>query len=247
MKVNVKIIGALVLVLFASASAEEFPGKAKLRNKYDTFAIFNRILRTFYPEIWHKMHELSLLDDFTYVYPQEVRFKIEAFCRPPVSDRIAGQMQPCSTYYPKQDPLMIGSFKLTMAGEVTAFDAGYADKEHKFYPFMETAADNHWSKERVDQELLAAHAKFTPDKRTNFLEMLKKQDFTVLLGKYRLKSIDFIYDFEGDLEHDNSGPILQWVVQTEIVRDHKRKTCLLFFEPFDGTLRRMKTEYKLFR
>jgi len=64
LKVNAKRIGALVLVLFASASAQESQGE-KLRNRHDTFAIFNRILRAFYPEIWHKAHELSLLDDFT--------------------------------------------------------------------------------------------------------------------------------------------------------------------------------------
>lgn len=230
----------LVLV-FLSAGSAQTANEERLRNKYDTFAIFNRILHTFYPEIWHKAHELTLLDDFAYVYPQMVRFKIEAFCRPPVSDRIVGQAQPCSTYYPKQDPLMIGSFNLTKSGEVTSFDAGYAEEEHKFYPFMEQAEANNWSNERVRDELLAAHAKFTPDKRADFLEVLKTQDLTPLVGKYLIKSVDFVYEFENNgRDYHYPGVVLQWVVQAEAVGTRKRKTVLLFYEPFDGTLRKIR-------
>jgi len=137
---------------------------------------------------------------------------------------------------------MIGSFKLTQSGEVTSFDAGYAEEEHKFYPFMEEAEANNWSHERVRDELVAAHAKFTPDKRDDFLEVIKAQDLTPLVGKYRIKSIKFVYEFENSFGSDNPAPILQWVVQAETVRAGKRKTCLLFYEPFDGTLRRMKIE-----
>ena len=90
----------------------------------------------------------------------------------------------------------------------------------------------------VLQELKDAGAKFTPDKKEEFLELFRKQRLDQFFGKSRVKSVRFVFQH---LNSSSSGAILRWVVDLEVRRSNGRLTNhVLFYEPFEGTLDKIR-------
>jgi hypothetical protein len=92
---------------------------------------------------------------------------------PPGRASIKGQIQPCSLTTPTHDPSLRGFFTLVPSGELQIYEGYLPEYERKFQKFFDEAEHRDISLILREGEMLkAAGAQFTPEKKTEFLEVM---------------------------------------------------------------------------
>jgi hypothetical protein len=226
------------------------PSAVTHRYTEDTFVIVKRFIYSAYPQL-KETYELQLRVDDLYnkvppSAPKGVGFTVEDFCKAPVpqnaSSYHARQPDLCHVFYPDRSFLMQGFFSFTPSGQIREYEGYFVEMDKKlqsaiakinYSDDLYTIPNDHKpSEDEISQRLVHAGAQYPPDRKDAFEEVLKEQHLSDFFGKSRIQSIDFIYWTKGHGE-----PVLQWLVQLETSETHK--TYLLFYNSFDGSLRRV--------
>jgi len=249
------LAASITLVGLSSQSAEVKNRTADQRNQLDTVAVIKRFLHATYPRLAEVdvPYLLTVRDDYFHRQkpPEEVRFFVEEFCRPPDYHKgtekqgVANQRQVCSFYYPGRRPLFDAIVRITPSGKIDSYAGGFVEDNKKLEALKYDIDQRIKKQEHIDDVMIdgflhSAGARYTPDNRAGFMQALNKQDLSLFFGKYRVRSVDF--ELRYTLEDSDFKPLLmEWRVQVEVPNLGRHpETYFLYYEPFEGTLSRME-------
>jgi hypothetical protein len=123
-----------------------------------------------------------------------------------------------------------GQMEVDQAGVRSVNLAGKAVHSIDNY-LLHDDASNLKTPEQVAAALVARGARFPPAAREAFQSWVKQFDFSPILGKTRIVSIEFVGRSDPDPRYDL---LAEWVV---LLRGSRGVSYQLFFEPFGGRLR----------